>query len=121
MYANSVEKNKAHALLSWLFVAVLVCLCVTLSVLQYSWIGQASSAEHDRLRSGLQQRLSRLAQEFNNDISAACVALLPGTSSTNDEEIEQAYAARYVQWRNAGRHAGLFGRIFRAVPQDDAL
>src|SRR5258705_220059 len=72
-----VERNRRQALLSWLFVAVLVALCAALGILQYRWIGEASRAEGDRMRAGLETRLQRLSRDFNTEIAAACSALTP--------------------------------------------
>jgi len=41
-----VEKNNPGRL-SWVFVAVLFCLCSTLGVIQYKWIGEVSRADHE--------------------------------------------------------------------------
>ena len=43
-------------------VAVMVALCATLGVLQYRWIGEASRAERDRMKAGLESRLQRLSR-----------------------------------------------------------
>src|SRR5437867_6208780 len=97
----NVEKNKQHARLSWLFVAVLVSLCATLGIIQYRWIGEVSRAEHQRLQGSLQLSLQRLSQDFNAEISAACSDIFPDFSRSDESEREKAYAARYAQWRRS--------------------
>jgi len=95
----SVEKNKQQALLSWVFVAVLVCLCSTLGVIQYKWIGEISRADHERLRGSLQLSLQRLSQDFNSELNAACSAIMPDISRMDEAEREKAYALNYLRWR----------------------
>ena len=112
---------KRHAVLSWLFVAVLVGLCAILGVLQYRWIGEVSRAERDRLRSGLNASLQRISQDFNEEINTACVALLPPAFAALQEDIEGVYAGRYMQWQESSRHSRLFRRVARAVPADGSL
>src|SRR6266516_2846533 len=102
-----VEKNRRQALLSWLFVAMLVALCATLGILQYRWIGEVSNADRMRMRVSLQTSLQRISQEFNTDLSAAGSALSPA-SQTPAELSEQTYALRYARWRNSGRNPRLF-------------
>src|SRR5712691_7609611 len=116
-----VDKNRQHALLSWLFVGVLAALCAALGALQYRWLGQVSQAEHERLRGGLQVSLQRLSQEFNAEVGAACSDLLPGPFWDAEAETEAAYAIRYAKWRGSGHYNGLFRRIALAVPVEDSL
>ena len=115
-----VEKHRRQALLSWLFVVVLVTLCATLGILQYRWIGEASRAEGDRMRAGLETRLQRLSRDFNAEIAAACSALTPGERES-ESHVEADYAARYLAWKNSGRYPGLFRRISLVVPEGDQL
>ena len=116
----NVERNRHHTLLSGLFVAVLVTLCVTLGFLQYRWIGEASRAERERLHGSLHATLQRLSQEFNADITATSVALLPATQ-IEEAERERIYANRYAQWRESGRHNGLVRQVSLAIPERDSL
>ena len=101
--------NKSrHMLLSWLFVGTVAALAVVLGVLQYRWIGEVSVAERDRLRAGLQTSLRRLSQDFNSEITAACAALLAPAGSSDEPD---AYAARYLHWKESSHHGRLFRRI----------
>jgi hypothetical protein len=103
----NVEPNQRRAVLSWLFVGMLLVLCGVLGVLQYRWIGEVSLAARDRLRGSLQANLDRLSQDFNSQIAEACRALLPATNQPSEEEL----AARFEQWRKTAGH----GQIFRAL------
>ncbi len=113
-----VDKHKRHALLSWMFVGVMVALTVILGILQYRWIGEVSLAEHDRLRAGLQTSLQKLSQDFNSEIAAACAALLPAPSD-EEAETDEAYALRYARWRESTQHNGLFRRIALIRPEGE--
>src|SRR4051812_16125653 len=117
----SVEKNKQQARLSWVFVGVLVCLCSTLGVIQYKWIGEVSRADHERLRGSLQVSLQRLSQDFNAEVSAACSAIMPDISRMDDAEREKTYALHYLRWRGSSGPNGLFSRVTRVVPRGETL
>ncbi len=117
----NVEKNKQQAVLSWVFVAVLVCLCSTLGVIQYKWIGEISRADHERLRGSLQLSLQRLSQDFNSELNAACSAIMPDISRMDEAEREKAYALHYLRWRGSSGPNGLFSRVTRVVPHGDTL
>jgi signal transduction histidine kinase len=115
-----VDKTRRQTLLSWLFVAVLVSLCAVLGALQYRWIGEASRADRESLRERLQTSLRRLSQDFDAEITAACVALLPGRGQPDGEDREKGYELRYAQWRSTGRHPRLFRRIALVLPEPNA-
>ncbi len=109
MKATGTDRNRRRALLSWLALAALVVLCGVLGLLQYRWLGEVSRAERDRLRSSLQASLYRLSQDFNAEITSACVALLP--DGFQAEAREEDYAAGYLRWKASSRHDGMFRRI----------
>ena len=116
-----LKKSRRQAPLSWLLVGALVILSITLGVLQYTWIGEVSRAEGDRLRGSLQASLHRLSQDFNAEINTACSALLPDITRWDQAEREKAYAIRYAQWRRSSAHNGLFRRLALVLPQGDTL
>src|SRR5450432_1182545 len=76
-YSMDVEKNRRHAMLSWLFVFVLVVLCAALGAIQYRWIGEVSRAEHERLQESLQANLQQIGADFDDAIRSTCLALSP--------------------------------------------
>ena len=117
----SVEKNKRDALLSWVFIVLLVGMCATLGVLQYRQIGDLSRAEHERLKGSLQVSLRRLSEDFNTEISSASTALAAPFSSDETSDTEREYATRYATWRASGRHAGLDRRLALVVPGESSL
>lgn len=116
----NVEKHKQHALLSWLFVAVLVCLCASLGAIQYRWIGEVSRAENDRLRGNLRASLQRVSADFDAEIRSACVALSLEFPSADVEDREREYAAHFAKWR-ASQHGGLVRRLAIVVRREDSL
>ncbi len=116
-----MERDRQQALLSWLLAGALVLLFGVLAVLQYRWIGEASQAERERLRSGLQSSLRRLSRDFNNEITGACAALLPGFRQVEELGREGAYSARYARWRETSRYAGIFRRAGVAAVDAEGL
>jgi signal transduction histidine kinase len=106
--------------LAWLFVGLLVVLCAVLGTLQYRWIGEASRAERATLQQGLRESLQRISQEFDGEIARSCAALQPATGEPDDGS-DEAYAARYMSWKQAGQHTGIFRRIAVARPQGNTL
>ena len=107
----NVEPNQRRAVLSWLFVGMLLVLCGVLGVLQYRWIGEVSLAARDRLRGSLQANLDGLSRDFNSEIAEACRALLPANSP------EPEFAARYEQWKKPPANGQIFSAIAIAQPQ----
>jgi signal transduction histidine kinase len=113
--------DRQRALLSWLFVGALFALCAVLGVLQYRWLGEVSMADRDRLRATLQGSLFRIAQDFNSDITAACVGLLPPRPEEGEEDAIKAYTARYAQWKRTTTHGAIFARVAVVTPEQDRL
>lgn len=92
----------------WLEIGAMVLLCGILGALQYRWIGEVSVAEKERLQASLQSGLTRLSQDFNEEISLLCRAILRGNDS--------AYGARLAAWQESGRHIGMLRGAFVARP-----
>jgi signal transduction histidine kinase len=101
--------------LAWASVSLLGLLCGGLAILQYRWIGEIADAERSRLREELQNHLNSLSRAFNEEISAACNALLPAAEEIEQSGAERAYAARYQQWKQS--HEALFQEIGLAVSE----
>ena len=116
-----VEKNRRQALLSWGFLGVLIALSAILAGLQYRWIGEVSRAERERLRESLQVSLRRLSQDFNTEVTLACTRLIPEHNPAEDRPTDEEFAARYLQWRELGRHTRLFRQIAVAQPEGKYL
>lgn len=111
-------KTDRAGLLSWVTVGALLALCALLGYLQYGWIGEVSVAERDRMRASLQASLERVSRAFNEELTTVCIALVPPPGP--EERLEQEYAGRYLQWKQAGRQAGLLARVAVAWPEKGA-
>ncbi|MCC6395190.1 MAG: hypothetical protein IT167_31655, partial [Bryobacterales bacterium] len=114
-------RNRRRAVLSWLFIGLVVGLSLTLGVLQYRWIGEVSRADAERKRASLQSALHRAGLDFNSELTAACAALLPDPYSLENPGDEKAYELRYAKWRDSGRYKGFFRRIALATPRNGTL
>lgn len=112
-------RNHRRALPSWLALFSMVGLCGVLALLQWRWLGEVSRAERERLRGSLQASLYRLSQDFNSEITTACLALLP--YGFDREWLDRDYSARYEQWRNNSRHPRLFSRLGLAAPRETGV
>ncbi|MCC6369124.1 MAG: HAMP domain-containing histidine kinase [Bryobacterales bacterium] len=116
-----VVRNRRRAVLSWLFIGLVVGLSLTLGVLQYRWIGEVSRADAERMRVSLQSALHRVSIDFNSELTAACAALLPDPYVHENPGDEKAYELRYAKWRDSGRYKGFFRRIALAAPRNGNL
>lgn len=96
---------------SWTLPVLLILLCSALGALQYRWIDEASRAERDRLRAGLEDSLRRLAIAVNSELTSAVSAFLPVGRRQEDALRPERLAELYAQWREASHHDNLFGAI----------
>ena len=114
-----MDKIKAGAWLSRAFICLLALLCGVLAVLQNRWINEFSLAEKQRLQQQLQTELGHLSREFNDDITRACVGLLPSASQIEELGRERAYAAAYSRQRDVNER--MFSRIALVAPEKGSL
>ncbi len=96
---------------SWAFPALLILLCLALGALQYRWIDEASRAERDRLRAGLQDSITRLAIAINADITAAVSAFFPSGRPPEDALQPEQFREMFAQWRESTHHDDLFAAV----------
>jgi signal transduction histidine kinase len=94
---------------AWIFVGALFVLGGVLGVLQYRWIGEVSRAERERLQATLRAALDGLGRDFDSEIAADCLALLPAGAGPGTEAPDAQVSARYLEWKRTTVH----GRIFR--------
>jgi len=115
-----VDKKKKRSILSGLFIGTLVLLCGVLGALQYTWNAELSTALRDRLRASLAAGLDRLSRDFNTEISAACLQLMPAAAHDR-ASAEADVTARFLEWRNTTRRRALLRRIAVAAPAEDGI
>ena len=99
-------QNSRQRRRGWLEIGAMVALCGVLGALQYRWIGEVSVAERERLQASLQSGLNRLSQDFNEEISLLCRAVMRGDDS--------GYLTRLKLWQEGGRHVGMLRGAFVA-------
>src|SRR5579864_7270963 len=118
----NVGKSRKRAFLSWLLAVVLVCLCATLGIMQYRWIGEVSRAEHERLLGNLHVDLQRISEDFDAEIRSASSTFSTDLSSPDDQlDRERDLAVRYARWRASTRYSGLIRRLASVVRGEDSL
>jgi len=106
-----MEKNKRQSILSWSLMLALLMFCAVLGALQYRWIGEVSVAARERLHGSLQTSLNQLSRDFDAQIVAACLRLIP------PEEVPDTVAAEAMvreRWQRS-RANGQDTRMFRSV------
>ncbi len=113
----NVEHIKQRALVSWASVAVLAAICLVLAVLQYRWIGEVSVAEKERLHDSVNESLRRLSRDFNTEIQTI-YGLQPTREQVNQLGREEAYASKYMQWRETAAHVPVISQAGVAIPED---
>ena len=89
--------------------------CAGLSVLQYHWTGEASRAERARLRTALNQQMSRLIRAFDEEIRENCTMLIPDVEELREKGREEAHRFHYEQWA-LSHDRKLFSQIAVAAP-----
>lgn len=96
---------------SWALPVLLILLCVSLGALQYRWIDEASRAERDRLRAGLQDSITRMAIAVNADVTAAVSAFFPSGRPPEEALQPEELGELLAQWRESTHHDALFSAI----------
>ncbi len=102
-------QNTGQRWRGWAEIGAMVALCGVLGALQYRWIGEVSVAERERLQASLQSGLNRLSQDFNDEISLLCRAIMRGGDTD--------YLSRLAAWQESGRHIGMLRSAFVARPE----
>lgn len=106
-----MNRGRALPVRSWAFPVLLILLCIALGALQYRWIDEASRAERDRLRAGLQDSLQRLAIAVNADVTSAISAFFPYGRPPGEALAPEQLAELYASWRESTHHDALFAGI----------
>lgn len=104
----------------WALLGIIAVVCGILSFLQYRWTGELSRGELQRLRSGLNEQVGRLARAFDDEIRQNYTALLPDAALLRQKDLIDVHRARYAQWA-ASHDRSLIARIGIAVPEQGTL
>lgn len=96
-----------------LLAAALVVLLGVLAWLQYSWLGQVSEAERERMQSTLGAGAARFTQDFDRELGRVYLSLKVDADVWRARDGD-AYAARYEQWRATTPHAQLVRDVYVA-------
>ena len=113
-------KRIGQTRIEWSLLGMIAVVCAVLSFLQYRWTGELSRAEPALLRAGLNERLPRLVQAFNDEVRESCTLLLPHAKEVRERGTAEAHKARYDQWASS-HDRSLFLRIGIAVPEQGTL
>jgi signal transduction histidine kinase len=96
--------------LTVLTLALLVLLPV-LAVLQYSWVGQVSEAERDRMERNLRTAANQFRGAFDGEVIRAVFGLRVD-ATTAQESAWYRYDDRYTAWLDAAEHPGIVAGVF---------
>lgn len=106
-----MKRVRAWERWSWTLPVLLIVLCISLGVLQYRWIDEASRAERDRLRAGLQDSITRMAIALNADVTAAVSAFFPSGRPPEEALRPEQFREMFAQWRESTHHDSLFAAV----------
>lgn len=103
--------SKSHLI----FVLLLLVLLPSLAILQYQWLGQVSSAERERMLSGLRTVASNFTTDFDREITH----IFFNFQTLEHTEIEvtdsgQSYLQAYQKWQTNTRHPQLIKDLYVA-------
>src|ERR1041385_2269089 len=94
-----------------ILVVVLLALLPLLAVLQYTWLGQVSEAERDRMQASLRSAATQFERDFDGEITRAYIGLQmdPETLRSGDWG---TYADRFDQWAATAPHPELVKTVY---------
>jgi two-component system, OmpR family, sensor histidine kinase SenX3 len=107
-------------LILWLLVGLLVLLPL-LAYLQYRWLGEVSSAEHERRLRTLKASALQFGQDFDQEVTFAyeslqepmTLPLMPGTPALPDSGAR--FAEQYQHWLTEAPHPKLVRAVYQAA------
>jgi signal transduction histidine kinase len=117
----NARADRRTMLFSWAFVCVLLAVCATLGILQYRWINRVNDTARDRMREDLRDKLARLSQDFNAEISTASSSIARTLIRGDAASLDARLLAGYAQWKSTSRRPAIFDRIGLAVPGTKGL
>ena len=105
-------KQIDSASLDVLLAAALCCILSGLAWLQFSWIGQVSQAQHDRLEGNLNSSAVRFSQEFDGELERMIGVLLGGRGPSLADEDSRVFDSRLSAWRQTTRYPSLVKAVY---------
>lgn len=117
----NLSKKQRQQLISGLFIGSVAILAGSVGLLQYRWIGEVTRADRERMRASLETSLHRIGQDFNAQITTACIALIPDRPTPDNEARRAEYAARFVHWRENNRNGRTIQSIALALPEKNSI
>ncbi len=120
-----MNRRRYGSYLSLLYVSVLLLLLGLLAVLQYQWTGEASLAEQERMRQGLQESLLYIQREFDTEMSRVVEAYWQPPRSAErlsadwQTELGRALQEANRQWRASATDPRLVSRVLVADNTDN--
>jgi hypothetical protein len=90
---------------------------VVLAALQYHWSGRVSEAQRERMQATLRTAMNQFREDLHHELASVASAFELGqagvpSAAGNVRTSEQAYAARYQEWRRRTHYPDLVANIF---------
>ena len=100
--------SKTHLI----FVLLLLVLLPSLAILQYQWLGQVSSAERERMLSGLRTAASNFTTDFDREITHIFFNFQTLEHTETETDLGQNYLQAYQKWQANTRHPQLIKDLY---------
>ncbi len=91
--------------------AAMFGLIVLLATLQYTWLGQISAAERDRMRATLDTRATGFAHDFDRELTRAYL-LFQADGPGEAPDTAARLSARYERWQATSRFPRMIGAVY---------
>ncbi|MBK9712627.1 MAG: HAMP domain-containing histidine kinase [Kouleothrix sp.] len=91
----------------------LLALLMLLASLQYSWLGEISAGERDRMQALVNSGAARFGEDFDLEIAGMFLGLQMHADTVRAQDWER-YQQRYEHWRARSTHPRLVGDIYLA-------
>ncbi len=103
---------------AWILVALQILSLLVLATLQFRWVGEVSRAERQRLRAGLELGASRVADDFDRELTRAFLHFQTAVLHAHEaSELDAAFfVAALESWRERTLFPSLLGELYRVTP-----
>jgi len=99
--------------------ALLLVLLAVLATLQYRWSGEVSAMERQRMRSSLFTAGSRVADDFDREVTRVFLYFHPAMEPLGDGEKTERVVRQYDRWKAEAPYPGLIRDVFLVRPNPD--